>query len=88
MNTGPAAKLQMLNRSTRCLTYGLLGFIPVIGLPFAIAALWMSGRIRACEKQMWNAARPYRIGGALCGALAAVIWGGVLMLVIARIVMG
>ena len=35
MNTDPDAKIQMLNSSMRCFVFGLLGLIPVIGLPFA-----------------------------------------------------
>ena len=34
-----AAKIQMLKGSMRCFVYGLLGLIPLWGLPFAIAAL-------------------------------------------------
>ena len=70
----PAAKIRMLKSSLRCFVYGLLGLLPVIGLPFAIAALWISGRVRASEKKIWNAARPYRIWGVACAALGAVIW--------------
>jgi hypothetical protein len=34
-----AAKIQMLKSSMQCFAFGLLGLLPVIGLPFAIAAL-------------------------------------------------
>ena len=74
MNTDTEAKIQMLNGSMRCFVFGLLGLIPVIGLPFAIAALWISGRVRVKEKQMWNAARPYRIWGAVCAAGGTLFW--------------
>jgi hypothetical protein len=74
-NDRPAtAKLKMMKASMRCLAYGLFGLLPVIGLPFALAALWTSGRIRRQEKQLWNAAKPYRLAGATCAALGAIGW--------------
>ena len=87
MNTDADAKIQMLKNSLRCFVYGLLGLLPVIGLPFALAALWISGRVRGKEKQMWNAARPYRIWGAVCAAFGTVLWTGVLAIVMARLLM-
>ncbi len=58
MNQNAVIKLKMLTGSMRCLIYGLLGFIPVAGLVFALVALWISGTVRQKERQFWNAARP------------------------------
>ena len=74
MNPDARVKIQMIKGSLRCFVFGLLGLLPVIGLPFAIAALWVSGRVRVQERIFWNVARPYRIGGIICAALGAVIW--------------
>ena len=82
MNTDASAKIKMLNSSMRCFVFGLLGLIPLIGLPFALAALWVSGCVRVKEKQLWNAARPYRIWGAVCAAAGTIFWGFILMLII------
>jgi hypothetical protein len=82
MNNIPAAKIKMMNASIRCLVFGVLGLIPVIGLPFAFAALWISGRVRLKEKLYWNAARPYRIYGVVCAAFGTVAWGFVFALII------
>ncbi len=87
MNTNVSVKIKMLNSSTRCLVFGLLGLIPLFGLPFALAALWISGRVRLMEKQLWNAARPYRIWGVVCAAVGTVLWAGILMIVVARALM-
>jgi len=76
------AKIKMLNDSMQCFVFGLLGLLPVIGLPFALAALWIAGRVRMSEKQFWNAARPYRIWGVVCAAAGTIIWAFVLMLII------
>jgi hypothetical protein len=74
-NDSPAtAKLKMMKASMRCLMYGLFGLLPVIGLPFALAALWVSGRLRSQEKKLWNAAKPYRLAGAICAALGSIGW--------------
>jgi len=79
------AKIQMMKSSIRCLIFGLLGLLPVIGLPFALAALWISGRVRAQEKQFWNAAKPYRVIGAVCAGVGAVFWTGIIIFVIGNV---
>jgi hypothetical protein len=81
MNDEARAKIQMLQSSMKCFVLGLLSLPPVIGLPFAFAALWISGRVRMKEKQFWNAARPYRIWGVVCAATGTILWGFILMLV-------
>lgn len=73
-NAASSAKIRMLKSSLQCFVFGLLGLLPVIGLPFAIAALWISGQVRAREKLFWNAAKPYRTWGVACAALGAVVW--------------
>jgi hypothetical protein len=74
MNPAAEAKIKMLNSSIRCFVFGLLGLIPLIGLPFAFSALWISGRVRAKEKQLWNAARPYRIWGVVIATAGTLFW--------------
>jgi hypothetical protein len=74
MNTDAAAKIAMLKGSMRCYIFGLLGFLPIVGLPFAFLALWFSGLVRKRERQYWNAAKPYRICGVVCAASGTVIW--------------
>jgi hypothetical protein len=81
MNADASAKIKMLNSSMRCFVFGMLGLIPVVGLPFALAALWISGSMRVKEKQMWNAARPYRIWGVVCAAGGTIFWGFILTII-------
>ena len=71
----PAVKISMIEGSLKCLIFGLLGLLPVIGLPFALAALWISGRVRPDEKLCWNAAKPLRVWGVICAAFGAILWG-------------
>jgi len=82
MNDLPAAKIKMMKGSIRCLIYGLLAFVPVIGLAFGLAALWISGRVRVKEKQFWNAARTYRLIGVTCAAVGTIVWGSLLVFVV------
>lgn len=74
MNSPGAEKLKMLDASNRCLVYGMLALLPLIGLPFALAALWLAGRIRRQEKVYWNAAKPHRIIGSLGAAIGTLGW--------------
>ena len=87
MNHDAGEKIKMLQGSIRCLVFGLLGLVPVIGLPFGLAALWISGGVRAREKKFWNAARPYRLWGIAGAAVGVVIWGFVDILLIFRVVL-
>jgi hypothetical protein len=85
MNPNAIAKLKMLGGSRRCLVFGLLGFIPMIGLVFAVVALWTSGTVRQKEKQFWNAAKGYRIAGAICAGVTAVFWSGILIIIFGNV---
>jgi hypothetical protein len=42
------------------------------GIPFAVATLVTSAKVRVIERKFWNAARPYRIAGGVCAMLAIV----------------
>jgi hypothetical protein len=75
-------KISMLKASMQCFACGLLGLLPMIGLPFGIMALVVSGKVRAGQKKYWNAARPYWICGVVCAAVGLVFWSLILMLVI------
>ena len=77
MNDLPAAKIKMMKGSIRCLTLGLLGLLPLIGVPFALAALWSSYSARRMERQFWNPAKTHRILGLICAAVGALIWSAV-----------
>jgi hypothetical protein len=87
MNQDAVAKIKMLKGSMRCFIFGLLGLVPVLGLPFALAALWVSGRVRAIEKQFWNAAKPYRVWGVVCASVGTIFWTGIVIFIIFQAVM-
>lgn len=88
MNSEAVAKIAMIKGSMRCFAFGLLAFLPVIGLPFALAALWIGGRVRLRERQYWNAAKPYRIWGVICAGAGSIFWGMIVALFIYNTVTG
>lgn len=72
-----SVKLKMMKASTRCLGLGLLGLLPLIGVPFALLGLWSSFKARRLEKYFWNPAKPHRIIGLICAALGGLVWSAV-----------
>ena len=88
MNTDAPAKIEMIRGSIRCFICGLIGLLPVIGVPFALAALWISGRVRPLEWQFWNPARTYRRLGVVSAAVGIIFWFFVLSLIIYHAVAG
>lgn len=70
-------KLKMMKASTRCLTLGILSFFPVLGVGYALFALWYSYSARRQERLFWNPAKPHRIIGLVCAALGGLIWGAI-----------
>jgi len=78
-------KIQMLQNSLKCFVFGLLSLIPILGFGFGIAALRMAGHARVAERQLWNAAKPYRIIGVWTAALSMIFWTFITILVVWRI---
>ena len=75
--TIPATKIKMMQASLRCLVFGILGLLPVIGVPFALVGLAASYSARKYERYFWNPAKPQRIMGLICAAVGALIWSAV-----------
>ena len=69
-----AEKIRMMKSSLRCLMFGLLGLLPLIGVPFALAAFWASYVARKQEKYFWNPAKPHRIVGLIGASIGALVW--------------
>lgn len=80
MNDDATAKITMINASSRCFVYSLVSFVPVIGLPFGVLALWHAGRARTREKKYWNPAKPYRVWGGVCATIGVIFGLGVFIL--------
>jgi hypothetical protein len=73
MTDDVVVKIGMLKDSVRCLIFGVLSLLPVIGLPFGLIALWTAGRVRERERYLWNAAKPYRIWGTIFAVFGIIL---------------
>ena len=78
----PAAldKIEVIQRSLRCFTLGLIGILPVLGIPFAIAALSNYFQVKRMVGTQWNPAQRYLTWGvvtALCGLFLTTVIAGV-----------
>ena len=74
-------KVLVIERSLRCFTLGLFGILPVLGLPFAIAALSNYFHVQRIVGTQWNPAKTYLTWGlatALSGLFLTVVIAGVL----------
>lgn len=65
----PLTKVEMIERSISCFQYGLLGLLPVIGIPMAVRALLLHHRIQRSQTGEWNPAQRYLLWGGICARL-------------------
>jgi len=69
----PAVKIEMIERSVRCFVLGLLGLLPVIGVPLAMMAESQYTRVRQIRDGHWNPAHHYLYWGVVCARLGLVL---------------
>lgn len=73
-------KVLALKAALRCFTCGLLGFIPVLGIPFALAAMFFHTRASGHSPDDWNVAHRYGAlgmffaGTSLVLNVTAIVW--------------
>jgi hypothetical protein len=63
----PFTKIELIQHSLRCFVRGLIGLVPVLGLPFACGAILDFSRVKARQGSLWNPARRYLIWGVVAG---------------------
>jgi len=78
-------KTETLERSLRCFACGLLGLVPVLGLPAAVLALVQFHKVTVGKGGQWNAAQPYLLWGFILGGLGLLVSLGVVGLVLAAL---
>jgi hypothetical protein len=75
-------KVLALQSALRCFTCGLLSLIPVLGIPFALAAMLFHAKASDHAPDDWHVARRYALLGMLFAALGlllnvtALVWFG------------
>jgi hypothetical protein len=78
----PADRIRAIDDSLRCLVYGCLGFIPLVGLAFSGFAIYHHARVSNQVGSGWNPARRYLLAGYVLAWITGLIWLGVLVLVL------
>ncbi|HZM01975.1 MAG TPA: hypothetical protein VFC44_03040 [Candidatus Saccharimonadales bacterium] len=67
-------KVEMIERSMRCFFLGLLGLVPVVGLPMAAMALHNYRRVALGQGALWNPAQRYLVLGGICARLGFTVF--------------
>ncbi len=55
----PEHRVAVIQSSLRCFVYGVIGLVPLIGIPFAMATIVQSRHLRKTKRQDWNPAERY-----------------------------
>lgn len=64
------SRVLLVRHSLRCLAFGVVAVVPVIGLPFGIAALLTYWRTSLRFAGEWNPARPQLLAGMWLAAFS------------------
>jgi hypothetical protein len=59
-------RAEMIEGSLRCFDYGLIGLLPVIGIPMAVLSAVQFARVKRGRGAMWNPADRYLLWGGVC----------------------
>jgi hypothetical protein len=73
MNIEKPIKVRMIERSLTCFSCGLLGLVPLLGIPFAIVALQEHWRVKRDGVGIWNPARSYLKWGIICARISIAV---------------
>ena len=74
-------RIAAVNSSLRCFVYSLLGLVPLIGIPFAVAATVRSRQVQEAVSLDWNPADRYLRAARQIGPLGFLTSAGFLVLV-------
>jgi len=66
-------KIRLINRSLRCFVLGLIGLVPIVGLPFALAAFIYGIATQRIAKGQVNPANRYLFLGRLFGLVGCLL---------------
>jgi hypothetical protein len=66
-------RITLIERSLKCFVLGLLALLPVVGVPFACAALFAASGTLGKASGEWNPARRYVLVGLWCAALGVAV---------------
>ena len=69
----PLDKIELIRCSLRCFGFGLVGVVPVLGVPFAFTALISSARLKRRQGAEWNPAGHFLFVGTLCARIGLAV---------------
>ena len=78
----PLTKIELIQGSIRCFVLGLIGLVPLFGIPAAIWAVYQYHAVKRRQDGLWNPAQRYLFWGQACAFLGV----GFLLLVVAFVV--
>ena len=69
----PLGKIALIQQSLGCFCQSLFGLLPIIGLPFAVAAIVRFVRVSWYRGAEWNPAERYLYWGLRCAILGLLL---------------
>jgi len=69
----PELLAELIEQSLRAFTLSLYGLIPLLGIPFAVLAVFKGWHARRLERDLWNPARGYRRTAVALGVFSALL---------------
>jgi len=66
----PMTRIEMIEGSLKCFAYGLIGLLPVIGIPMAVISAFQFSRVKRGRGEMWNPAHRYLFWGGVCARVS------------------
>lgn len=64
----------MIEGSMRCFVFGLIGLLPVIGIPMAVISVAQYQRVKRGRGDMWNPAHRYFFWGGVCARMGLALF--------------
>jgi hypothetical protein len=77
--TPPASNIAAIKASLRCFVYSLIGLVPVVGLPFSVAAILQCRKVERAARAQWNPAQGYLRAARRIGPLGFLTTAGCLL---------
>ncbi|HEX5220130.1 MAG TPA: hypothetical protein VFZ59_11235 [Verrucomicrobiae bacterium] len=87
VNPASMDKIEAIQRSLRCFTLGLIGIVPLLGVPFALLALDNFRQVRRGLGAQWNPAQAYLrwgIATAISGLFLTIVLTFVVAIIIVQ----
>lgn len=82
----PDQKIRILEGSVRCLSFGFLSLIPILGASFALAAFRERRAVKLLSVENWNPAQRQLRWGTTLACVGTCLTLGVVLFVLAALV--